>query len=72
MIKLVNSIVNEFFSCEWFAHIITYHFTLRNRYDYIHCSQYPSRSIEISVSEDNENGATIQYNLTYPSQSIVI
>jgi hypothetical protein len=34
--------------------------------------RYSNRHIEISVSEDNENGATIQYNLTTPSQNIVI
>jgi len=33
---------------------------------------YPKRRIEISVSEDNENGCHIQYNLTYPAQSIII
>jgi hypothetical protein len=34
--------------------------------------KYPDRDIEIDVSEDNENGALIRYNLSYPSQSIVI
>ena len=35
-------------------------------------SRYPERIIEISVSEDNENGANIRYNLTYPMHNIVI
>jgi hypothetical protein len=35
-------------------------------------SKYPGRHVTISVSEDNENGCIIEYNLTRPSQSIVI
>jgi hypothetical protein len=34
--------------------------------------RYPGRNITIEVSEDGENGCTINYNLTRPSQSIVI
>jgi hypothetical protein len=34
--------------------------------------RYPGRAIEIEVSEDGENGCTISYNLTRPTQSIVI
>jgi len=34
--------------------------------------KYPNRYIKISVSEDNENGCEIEYNLTRPSLSIVI
>jgi len=34
--------------------------------------RYPGRAITIEVSEDGENGCTINYNLTRPSQSIVI
>jgi hypothetical protein len=34
--------------------------------------RYPGRAITIEVSEDGENGCTITYNLTRPSQSIVI
>jgi hypothetical protein len=34
--------------------------------------RYPERYVEISVSEDNENGCLIRYNLSYPQQSIII
>ena len=40
-------------------------------YDMI-ATRYPKRDIEITVSEDGENGATIYYNATRPSQSIPI
>ena len=40
-------------------------------YMYI-ANRYPGRDIEITVSEDGENGATIYYNTTKPYQSIVI
>ena len=35
-------------------------------------TRYPERCIEITVSEDNENGATIYYNLTQPYQQLAI
>jgi hypothetical protein len=35
-------------------------------------ARYPNRAVTIEVSEDGENGCTITYNLTRPSQSIVI
>jgi len=35
-------------------------------------SRYPDRNIEITVSEDGENGATIYYNLTKPYQQLSI
>ena len=35
-------------------------------------NRYPNRDIEITVSEDGENGATIYYNTTKPYQSLVI
>jgi len=35
-------------------------------------SRYPNRDIEITVSEDGENGATIVYNTARPSQNMVI
>ncbi len=35
-------------------------------------SRYPGRDIEITVSEDGENGATIYYNTTKPYQSLAI
>ena len=35
-------------------------------------ARYPNRAVTIDVSEDGENGCTISYNLTRPSQSIVI
>ena len=38
-------------------------------YDQI-AARYPDRAIWIDVSEDGENGASIQYNLTQPAQSI--
>ena len=34
--------------------------------------RYPGRAVEIEVSEDGENGCLISYNLTRPTQSIVI
>jgi len=34
--------------------------------------RYPDRDIEITVSEDSENGATIYYNLTRPYQQLTI
>ena len=34
--------------------------------------RYPNRSVVIEVSEDGENGCSIKYNLTRPTQSIVI
>ena len=34
--------------------------------------RYPDRVVWIEVSEDGENGCLIKYNLTKPSQSIVI
>ena len=40
-------------------------------YMYI-ANRYPSRDIEITVSEDGENGATIYYNTTKPYQSLTI
>jgi hypothetical protein len=40
-------------------------------YHYI-ASRYPNRDIEITVSEDGENGATIYYNTTKPYQSLTI
>ena len=35
-------------------------------------TRYPDRNIIISVSEDNENGATISYNKTQPYQQLAI
>jgi hypothetical protein len=35
-------------------------------------ARYPNRAVSIEVSEDGENGCSITYNLTRPSQSIVI
>jgi len=40
-------------------------------YMYI-ANRYPDRDIEITVSEDGENGATIYYNTTKPYQSLTI
>jgi hypothetical protein len=40
-------------------------------YEYI-ATPYPERDIEITVSEDGENGATIYYNTTQPYQQIVL
>ena len=40
-------------------------------YHFIAC-RYPDRDIEITVSEDGENGATIYYNTTKPLQSLAI
>ena len=34
--------------------------------------RFPNRAVTIEVSEDGENGCTIDYNLTRPAQSIVI
>ena len=35
-------------------------------------TRYPSRNIIITVSEDNENGATIHYNRTQPYRNLAI
>jgi hypothetical protein len=35
-------------------------------------TRYPDRKIEITVSEDGENGATITYNTTKPNLQVVI
>jgi hypothetical protein len=35
-------------------------------------TRYPDRNIIISVSEDNENGATISYNKTQPLTNLAI
>lgn len=40
-------------------------------YMYI-ANRYPDRDIEITVSEDGENGAAIYYNTTKPYQSLTI
>lgn len=40
-------------------------------YEFI-ANRYPDRDIEITVSEDGENGATIYYNTTKPYQSLTI
>ena len=40
-------------------------------YEFI-ASRYPNRDIEITVSEDGENGATIYYNTTKPYQLLTI
>ena len=40
-------------------------------YEFI-ANRYPDRDIEITVSEDGENGATIQYNKTKPYQQLAI
>jgi hypothetical protein len=34
--------------------------------------RYPNRAVTIEVSEDGENGCSIDYNLTRPAHSIVI
>jgi len=34
--------------------------------------QYPNRDIKIDVSEDNENGAQIEFLQSYPAQSIKV
>lgn len=35
-------------------------------------TRYPDRNIEITVSEDNENGATIQYKTHQPVQQLAV
>ena len=35
-------------------------------------ARYPNRAVIIDVSEDGENGCVIEYNLTRPTNSIVI
>lgn len=35
-------------------------------------TRYPDRAIEITVSEDNENGATIQYRTHQPVQQLAV
>ena len=52
----------DFKSCEMIADDL---------YDQI-AARYPNRAVVIDVSEDGENGCIISYNLTRPTQSIVI
>ena len=52
----------DFKSCEMIADDL---------YDQI-AARYPNRAVVIDVSEDGENGCIINYNLTRPTQSIVI
>jgi hypothetical protein len=52
----------DFKSCEMIADDL---------YDQI-AARYPNRAVVIDVSEDGENGCVIHYNLTRPTQSIVI
>lgn len=52
----------NFKSCEMIADELYEHIATR----------YPNRDIEISVFEDNENGATVYYNTHYPIQTISI
>ena len=52
----------DFKSCEMIADDL---------YDQI-AARYPNRAVVIDVSEDGENGCVISYNLTRPTQSIVI
>ena len=40
-------------------------------YDQI-AAKFPDRNIEISVSEDGENGATITYNTHQPTHRLAI
>jgi hypothetical protein len=35
-------------------------------------TRYPDRFVEITVSEDGENGATITYNTVKPNLQVVI
>ena len=35
-------------------------------------ARYPNRDVHIEVSEDGENGCSIEYNRTRPSQTLVI
>ena len=58
-----NSILNlDYKSCEMIADDL-----------YIQIAdRYPNRAVVIEVSEDGENGCFISYNLTRPTQSIVI
>jgi hypothetical protein len=58
-----NSVLElDFKSCEMIADDLYLQITAR----------YPRRTVSIEVSEDGENGCKIDYNLTRPSQSIVI
>jgi len=42
-----------------------------NLYEVI-STRYPDRNIKITISEDNENGATISYNRTQPYRNLAI
>jgi hypothetical protein len=58
-----NSVLElDFKSCEMIADDLYLQISAR----------YPNRAVTIEVSEDGENGCKIDYNLTRPSQSIVI
>ena len=52
----------DFKSCEMIADDL---------YDQI-AARYPNRAVVIDVSEDGENGCVIHYNLTRPTQLLVI
>lgn len=57
-----NCLRLEYKSCEMMADEL--YLRIANR--------YPNRNVVISVSEDNENGCEIHYNLTKPYQQVVI
>lgn len=57
-----NTLQLDYKSCEMISDDLYEQIALR----------YPNRDIEITVSEDNENGATIYYNTHRPIQSISI
>lgn len=57
-----GTLVLNFLSCEMISDEL---------YEQI-ASRYPDRDIEITVSEDGENGATIQYKTHQPVQQLAI
>jgi hypothetical protein len=57
-----GTLVLNFLSCEMISDEL---------YEQIAC-RYPDRDIEITVSEDGENGATIHYNTHQPYQQLAI
>jgi hypothetical protein len=57
-----NILALDYKSCEMMADDL---------YEFI-ATRYPDRNIIISVSEDNENGATISYNKTQPLTNLAI
>ena len=67
----VHHIFDDLDSYRNFCRSYGYRYDEADLYNTI-ASRYPGRDIEITVSEDGENGATIRYNTTKPNLNVVI